>query len=83
MGSAPSTGSAHVGACQGGQGGRCCRVLVGEDAQPLNVGAVPRAIVPDILLNQRAQCVEREVFRLCFARRQSCAEWMRSWAKWA
>ena len=27
-------------------------------------------------LDQGAQCVEREVFALCFARRPSCAEWM-------
>ena len=51
----------------GGAGRRCCRVLVGEDFQPLNVGAVsPRAIVPDILLDQGAQCVECEVFGLFF-----------------
>ena len=57
---------------------------VGEDVQPLNVGAVPpRAIVPDVLLDQVAQCVEPEVFGLCFAWRQSCAEPMRSSAKWA
>ena len=63
--------------CAPGEAGwRCCRVLVGEDVQPLNVGAVPRAIVRDILLDQGAQCVEREVFGLCFARRPSCAEWM-------
>ena len=38
---------------------------------------------PDVLGNQGAQCVEREVFSLCFARRRSCAEWMRPSAKWA
>ena len=67
----------------GGAGWRCRQVLVGEDVQPLNVRAVPRAIVSNILLDQGAQCVEREVFGLCFARRRSCAEWMRSSAKWA
>ena len=47
------------------------------------VGAVPpRAIVPDVLLDQSAQCVECEVFILRFARRRSCAESMRSPAKW-
>ena len=63
----------------GGAGSRRRRVLVG----PLNVGAVLRAIVLDILLKQGAQCVEREVSGLCFARRRRCAEWMRSVAKWA
>ena len=80
MGSAPSTGSAHVGARQGW---RCREVLVAADVQPLNVRAVPRAIVQDILGNQGAQCVEREVLVLCFAWRQSCAEWMRPSAKGA
>ena len=65
----------------GGSGWRCRRVLVGEDVQPLNVGAVPRAIVSEISLDQGAQCVEREVFSLCFARRRSCAEGMRSSAE--
>ena len=59
----------------GGAGWRCCQYLVAEVVQPLNVGAVPRAIVPDILGNQDAQCVEREVVGLCFASRRSCAEW--------
>ena len=66
----------------GGAGGCCRRVLVGEDVQLLNVGAVPPlAIIPDVLLDQGAQCVEREVFGLCFARRRSCAEPMRLSAK--
>ena len=68
----------------GGAGGWYRRVSVGEDVHPLNVGAVPhRAIVPDVLLDQGAQCVEREVFGLRFARRRSYAESMRSPAKWA
>ena len=47
-------------------------------------GCAPfRAIVPDILLDQGAQCVEREVFGLCFGQGRGCAEWMRSSAKWA
>ena len=50
-----------------GAGGKCRWVLVGEDVHPLNVGAAPpRAIVPDVLLDQGAQCVEREVFGLRF-----------------
>ena len=67
----------------GGAGWRCRRVLVAEDVRPLNVGGVPRAIVPNILGNQGAQCVEREVVGLCFVWRQSCAEWMQPSAKWA
>ena len=67
----------------GGAGWRCRRVLVAEDVPPLNVEAVPRAIVPDILGNQGAQCVELEVVGLCFAWRRSCAEWMRLLAEWA
>ena len=62
---------------------RCRGVLVGEDVQSLKVRAVSRAIVPDILLDHGAQCVEREVFGMCFARRRSCAEWMQSSARWA
>ena len=38
---------------------------------------------PDILGSQGAQCVEREVVGLCFARRRSCAEGVRPSAKWA
>ena len=38
---------------------------------------------PDMLGNQGAQCVEREVVRMCFAWRRSCAEGMRPSAKWA
>ena len=76
MGSAPSVGSAHVGARQGGAGWRRRLVLIGEDVQPLNVRAVlPRAplspIVRDILLDWGAQCVEHEVFGLRFARRRA------------
>ena len=61
----------------------CCRVLVAEDVQPFNVGAVPRVMRPDILGNQGAQCAEREVVGLCFPRRWSCAEGARRSAKWA
>ena len=50
------------------------RVLLAEDVQPLNVGAVPCVTRPDILGNQGAQCVEREVVGLGFARRRICAE---------
>ena len=71
MGSAPSTRSAPVGARQGGRVGG------------VNVRAVPRAIVSDILGNQGAQCVERELVGLCFAWRRSYAEWMRPSGKWA
>ena len=67
----------------GGAGWQCRQVLAGGDVQPHKVGAVPRTIVPDIMLDQGAQCVEREVFGLCFARRRSCAEWLWSSAKWA
>ena len=68
----------------GGAGWWCRRVLVREDVHPVNVGAVPPcAIVPDVLLDQDAQFVDPEVFGLRFARRQSCAESMRSPAKWA
>ena len=66
-----------------GAGWRCRRILVAEDDQPLNVGAVPRANVSDILRNQGAQCVEHEVVGLCFAWRRSCAEWGQPSAKWA
>ena len=67
----------------GGPRWRCRRVLVAEDVQPFNVGAVPRVTRPDILGNQGAQCVEREVVGLGFARRRSCAEGVRPSAKWA
>ena len=74
MGSAPGSGSAQVGARQGGRGGWCRRVLVGEDVQPLNFGAVLScAIVSAVLMDHSAQCVESEVFVLRLARRQSCA----------
>ena len=84
MGSAPRSGSAQVGARRGGAGGCCRQVLVSEDVQPLNVGAVlPRAVVPDVLPDQSAQRLECEVFVLRFARRQSRAESMQSPAEWA
>ena len=68
----------------GGAGGWCRRVLVGEDVQPLDVGAVlPRAVVPNVLPDQSAQCLECEVFVLRFVRRRSCSELMRSPAEWA
>ena len=38
---------------------------------------------PDILGNEGAQCVEREVVGLCFARRRICAEGVRPSANWA
>ena len=65
---------------------RCRRVILAEDVQPCNVGTVPSIGVggcPDILRNQGAQHVEREVVGLGFARRQSCAEGLRPSAKWA
>ena len=84
MGSASGFGSAQVGARQGGGGGGCRRVLVGEDVQPLDVGAVlPRAVVPDVLPDQSPQCLECEVFVLRFARRLSRAESVRSPAEGA
>ena len=67
----------------GGARWRCRQVLVTEDVQPLNVGAVPCVTRPDILVNQGAQCVEREVVGSGFARRQSCAEGVRRSAEWA
>ena len=66
-----------------GGGWRCCRVLLAEDVQPRNVGAIPFLWCPDILGNQGALCVEREVVGLGFARRRSCAERVRPSAKWA
>ena len=84
MGSASGTGSAQVGARQGGRGGGCRWVLVGEDVQPLDVGAVlPRAVVPDILPDQSPQRLECEVFVLRFVRRRRRAESVRSLAEWA
>ena len=69
---------------QGEAGWWCCRVLVGEDVQPLDVGAVlTRAVIPDVLADQSAQCLECEVFVLRFARRRTRAELMRSPAEWA
>ena len=68
----------------GGVVGGCRWILVGEDVQPLDVGAVlPRAVVPDILPDQIPQRLECEVFVLRFARRQSRAESVRSPAEWA
>ena len=81
----PWTGSAQVGAGQGGRGGG----VVGSSPVRTSIHSTsglsppPRAIVPDVLLYQGAQCVECEVFGLRFVRRQSCAELMRSPAKWA
>ena len=84
MGSASGSGSAQVGARQGGRGGGSRWVLVGEDVQPLGVGAVlPRAVVPGVLPDQSPQRLECEVFGLPFARRQSRAESVRSPAEWA
>ena len=55
MGSAPGSGTAQVGARQGGRGGWCRQVLVDGDVQPLDVEAVlPRAVVPDTLPVQSA-----------------------------
>ena len=84
MGSAPGSGSAKVGVRQGGRGWWCRRLLVSEDVQPLDIGAVlPPAVVSDVLPDQSAQCLGCEVFVLRFARRRSCAESMRSPAEWA
>ena len=75
MGSASGSGSAQVGARQGGRGGGCRWVLVGEDVQPLDVGAVlPRAVVPDVLPDQSPQRLECEVFVLHFARRRTLSK---------
>ena len=64
--------------CAPGKAGwRCRRVLLAEDIQPSNVGAVPSVSVggcPDIPGNQPAQRVERKVVGLGFARRQGRAE---------
>ena len=70
----------------GGAGWRCRWVLLAEVIQPRNVGAVPSVGVrgrPDILGNQGAQCVERQVVGLGYARRRSCAEGVRLSAKGA
>ena len=67
----------------GGARWRCRRVVVAEDVQPFNVGAVPRVMCEDILGNWGTQCVEREVVGLFFARRQSCSEGVRPSARWA
>ena len=45
----------------GGARWRCRRVLVAEDVQSFNVRAVPHVTRPDILRNQGAQFMEREV----------------------
>ena len=69
---------------RGGGGGGCRWVLVGEDIQPLDVGAVlPCAVVPDVLPDQSLQRLECEVLVLRFARRRSRAESVRSPAEWA
>ena len=68
----------------GGAGWRCCRFLRAEDIQPRKVGAVPSVGVggcPDVLGNQPAQRVEREVVGLGFARWRGCAEGVRPSAK--
>ena len=85
MGSASGSGSAQVGARQGGRGGGGCRwVLIGEDVQPLDVeAAFPRAVPPDVLPDQSPQRLECEVFVLRFTRRHSRAESVRSPAEWA
>ena len=67
----------------GGAEWRCRQVVLAEDVQPSNIGAVPSVRCPDILGNQGAQCVEREVVGLHFARGRSCAEGVRPSAKWA
>ena len=82
MASAPSSGSAHVGARPGGARWRHRRVLVAEEVRPFNIGAVCRVMRPEILGNQGAQCVECEVVGLCLARRRSCSEGVRPSAKW-
>ena len=68
----------------GGAGWRCRRVVLAEGIQPRKVGAVPTFGVrgcPDVLGNQPAQRVEREVVGLGFARRQGCAQGVRLSAK--
>ena len=83
MGSASGSGSAQVGARQGGGGGGCRWVPVGEDVQPLVGAVLPRAVVPDVLPDQSPQRLECEVLVLRFARRRSCAESVPSPAEWA
>ena len=70
----------------GRAGRRCRRVLLAEDIQPRNVGAVPFVGVmgcPDVLGNQTAQRDEPEVVSLGFSRPRGCAEGVRPYAKWA
>ena len=62
---------------------RLVRARGGGDVQPRNVGVVRPVRSPEILGNQGAQCVEREVVGLGFARRRSCAEGLRPSAKGA
>ena len=76
MGSAPSSGSARVGARQGGARCRCRQVFLAGEVQQLNIGAL-------ILGHKGAQCVEREVVGFGFSRRRSCAEELQPSAKWA
>ena len=85
MESASGSGSAQVGARQGGRGGGGYRwVLVGEDVQPLGVGAVlSRAVVPDVLPDHSPHRLECEVFVLRLPRQRSRAESVRSPAEWA
>ena len=84
MGSAPRSGSAQVGARQGGRGGGVAGSSKLRTSNHSTSGlSPPRAIAPDVLPDQSAQCLECEVFVLRFARRRSCVESMRSPAEWA
>ena len=84
MGSAPGSGSAQVGARQGGRaGGVPGSSSVRTSDHSTSGPPPPRTIVPDVLPDQSAQCVECEVFLMRFLRRPSCAEGMRSPAKLA
>ena len=69
----------------GGAGGRCRGVLLAEDIQQRNLGAVPSVGVrgcQDVLGNQPAQGVEPGVVRFGSERRQGCAEKLRPSATW-
>ena len=84
MGSAPGSGSAQFDARQGGRRGGVARSSSVRMSNHSTSGAVPpRAIVPDILPDQTAQCLECEVFVLRFAQRRSCAQGKPSPANWA
>ena len=70
----------------GGAGLRFRRILLAEDVSPRKVRAVPSVgvgVCPDILSNQGAQRLEREVVGLGFARRRSCAGGVWPFTKWA